>query len=137
MKQEMFRKTPLDDFRTLLETLYGVAGLTHFADCLLGDSQLLVAAGCPAFAELPIEGKALALLWCAAGPAAFYCSRSVGLEDVGLIGYGVIEVACAAVAAAVTATPQVNPLINALGVQAIVTASWLYSSKKTMKQQTL
>jgi hypothetical protein len=136
MRQETIRKKPLQDFQTLMGTLYGVAGLAHFADCLLGDSQLLVAAGCPAFAELPIEGKALALLWCTAGPAAFYCSRRVGLEYIGLIGYGVIEVACAAVAASIAATPQVDPLFNALGVQAIVAASWLFSSEKTTKQHT-
>jgi hypothetical protein len=136
MKQETLRKKPLQDFQTLMGTLYGVAGLAHFADCLLGDSQLLVAAGCSAFAELPVEGKALAFLWCTAGPAAFYCSRRAGLEDIGLIGYGVIEVACAAVAANIAVTPQVDPLLNALGVQAIVAASWLYSSEKTTKQHT-
>jgi hypothetical protein len=136
IEQEMFRKTPLQGFQALMGTLYGVAGLAHFADCLLGDSKLLVAAGCPVFSELPIEGKALAMLWCSAGPAAFYCLRRVGLEYIGLVGYGVIEVACAAVAASVGETPQVDPLLNALGVQGIVAASWLYSSEKTTKLHT-
>jgi hypothetical protein len=125
-------KTPLDDFRNLMGTLYGVAGIAHFADCLVGPSQLLVAAGCPTFYELPTEGKLLALLWCAAGPAAFVASR-IGKGNAGLVGYGLVEVACAAVATSTstaTIAAEIDPVTNAIAVQAIVAASWLYSAQK-------
>ena len=55
---------PLDRFRTLMGTLYGVAGIAHAADCLAGPSALLTAAGAPPFQELPPPAQALAGAWC-------------------------------------------------------------------------
>ena len=43
---------PLDAFRSLMGGLYGVAGLAHAADCVVGPSALLALAGAPLFAEL-------------------------------------------------------------------------------------
>lgn len=61
---------PIDKFRNLMGSLYGVAGLAHAADCYLGPSTLLVASGSPPYPDLPAEGQALVALWCAAGPIA-------------------------------------------------------------------
>ena len=82
---------PIDKFRSLMGNLYGVAGLAHAADCYLGDSQLLVAAGSPTAQDLPLAGQALVALWCAAGPIAFGASKIGGVAaDVGLLFYGAV-----------------------------------------------
>lgn len=127
---------PLQKFQTLMGTLYGIAGVAHFVDLVFGDSQILLLAGCDTFTTLPVEGQALALLWCAAGPASFVMSRVAGLENAGLIGYGMMEVACAALVSFTPTTSTVDPLMNALGVQAVVAASYLYSSQK-QKQESI
>eukprot|EP00959_Pyramimonas_sp_CCMP1952_P172812 3611408-Pyramimonas_sp.AAC.1 len=65
--------------------LYGVAGVAHAVD-LAGPSQLLKAAGAPGFTALLLPGQLLAMLWCAAGPFAYACSKAGGFTaDVGLI----------------------------------------------------
>mmetsp|Transcript_56096 Transcript_56096/g.177756 ORF Transcript_56096/g.177756 Transcript_56096/m.177756 type:complete len:100 (-) Transcript_56096:170-469(-) len=93
------------------------------------------AAGAPPFSDLPPEGQALALLWCAVGPLAFLCSRAGGLAaDAGLVIYGAVEVGCAWAignfyhAAAVDAKIVAFP--NSVAVQAVVAAAWLYSWNK-------
>jgi len=129
-------QSPLKKFQQLMGTLYGIAGVAHFADLVFGDSQILALTGCPPFHDLPAAGQALALIWCAAGPAAFGASRKVSLENFGLIGYGLVEVLCAALVSFSTTTAQtttVNPLVNALGVQAVVAVSYLYSSQKKIE----
>lgn len=136
---------PLDKFRSLMGTLYGIAGLAHFVDSILGQSTLLSAAGLGTFYELPGEGKALVLLWCFAGPLAYIASKTVeshdsqqklkiSLADLGLIGYGLTEIICSGIArfsstTSITET-ALDPLMNAILVQIIVAASWIYSSKK-------
>lgn len=128
-------KTPLQEFELLMGGLYGVAGLAHFYDLLLGDSKLLVAGGAPPFSALPQTGQALALLWCAVGPAAMILSRA-GQGTAGLILYGAVEVACAVVVHStcavqgVTPAPEFDPVVNAIGVQVVVLASWFYSASK-------
>lgn len=128
---------PLDKFRSLMGSLYGVAGLAHAADCYLGQSQLLTAAGSPPLSELPSAGQSLVALWCAAGPAAFVASRVGGLAaDAGLVFYGVVEIAGAAVlvrsleSLAGSELPDIDALTNAISVQGIVLASWIYSRNK-------
>ena len=84
---------PIDKFRNLMGSLYGVAGLAHAADCYLGPSTLLVASGSPPYPDLPAEGQALVALWCAAGPIALVASRLGALAaDAGLLFYGAVEV---------------------------------------------
>jgi hypothetical protein len=128
----------LEKFQRLMGTLYGVAGLAHLADCVVGDSQLLHLAHCPSFWDLPVEGQALALAWSFAGPAAFVLSRTAGLADFGLILYGAVEVGAAAAAqqtygtaiADASSLTTSDPFVNAIGVQVIVALAWLYSSQK-------
>ena len=131
----------LEEFRLLMGTLDGLAGVAHLVDCLALDSKLLVAVGSPPFGELPAVGQALAVAWCAAGPLAFVLSR-IGLGDAGLVLYGAVEVACAAlvheqflaadagVGAAAASSNALDPLVNAIGVQAAVLTSWFYSASK-------
>ena len=117
---------PLDRFRSLMGTLYGIAGISHAADLLVGPSALLTAAGAPPFQELPPPAQALAGVWCLAGPVAFAASRRGGrAADAGIVAYGLVEVLGAAL------TPTGLP--NALAVQGVVAASWIYSSTQTDK----
>lgn len=134
---------PLDDFRLLMGNLYFIAGIAHFLDLLFGGSALFTSTGIPAYAQLPITGQVGAIVWCAAGPLAYVCSRGVvrsgrigadgavdtnvgPLADAGLALYGVIEVGGAAVAAA--CFPEAAAALpNAVGVQLIVLISWFYS----------
>jgi len=126
------QRAPLDDFRRLMGTLYGFAGLAHAFDLAVGGSQLLQAAGCPPFLELPVAGQMLAVVWCLAGPAAAAASWvGASVADAGLVAYGVVEVSCAVLATAIYADSADSPvLLNAALVQAAVAASWLYSSQK-------
>jgi len=125
---------PLDRFRTLMGTLYGVAGIAHAADCLAGPSALLTAAGAPPFRELSPPAQALAVIWCAAGPLAYLTSRRGGrAADAGLVAYGVVEVLGAALASTNVDAAELAALPNALAVQGVVAASWIYSSTQTDK----
>ena len=121
-------ESSLQEFRNLMGALYGVAGLAHAADCLLGPSTLLVAAGAPEFSQLPPAGQAYALLWCATGPLAFAASRVVGysfnVADLGLVVYGLVEIGGALLIG------SNDVVVNAVGVQAVVALAWLYSSQK-------
>ena len=127
---------PIDKFRSLMGNLYGVAGLAHAADCYLGDSQLLAAAGSPPVQDLPMAGQSLVALWCLAGPIAFGASKVGGLAaDVGLLFYGAVELAGAAILESELpnlggTAADIDPLMNAIVVQGIVLASWLYSKNK-------
>lgn len=117
---------PLDTFRKLMGALYGVAGLAHLSDLLFGPSSLLLLAGAPPFAELPTLGQAYALLWCAAGPISFWASRSLSgrIADIGLLFYGLVEI----LGASFTSNPEA--LMNAIVVQGVVGAAWLYSKSR-------
>ena len=140
-QQSSSSPSSLDKFRSLMGTLYGVAGIAHLADCLL-DSQLLIAAGSQPFELLPPLGKAYALLWCGAGPLSFVTSRIGGkVANLGLVFYGIIEIVGAYLiqlqgsstseSLSTTATTVADPFINAIIVQAIVAGAWLYSSQRT------
>ena len=125
---------PLDRFRSLMGTLYGVAGIAHAADCLAGPSALLTAAGAPPFQDLPPPAQALAVIWCAAGPLAYLTSRRGGrAADAGLVAYGVVEVLGAALISANVDAAELAALPNAVAVQGVVAASWIYSSTQTDK----
>lgn len=117
--------------------LDGIAGAVHLVDCLLGDSTLLVTNGCSPFFALPLTGQILTLLWCLVGPFAAITARQ-GDGDVGMIAYGAVEVGCAATVSATTSvsTSDLNPLANALLVQAVVVALWISSSSKASKEST-
>jgi hypothetical protein len=121
----------LDKFRSLMGTLYGIAGLVHAYDLIYGGSQLLVAAGAPPFEALPLQGQAVAILWCLVGPLSFVKSRIGGnIADLGLILYGLVEVAGAGAIRIGCGAGNLDPLVNAILVQGIVGLSWLYSSLK-------
>lgn len=125
---------PLDKFRRLMGSLYGIAGLAHAADCLLGPSQLLVAASGCTYGELSTIGQLYALLWCAAGPVAFALTNSPSqkvpsLADWGLILYGSVEVGGAWLLEHFVVSGDTTSVIsNAIAVQAIVALAWIYSS---------
>ena len=78
---QQMHATPLVKFQQLMGILYGIAGVAHFVDLVFGESQILKLSGCAPFGELPWSGQVLALIWCAAGPIAFVCSRIAGLEN--------------------------------------------------------
>lgn len=124
----------LDKFRSLMGSLYGVAGLAHAGDCYFGESKLLVAAGSSPYSDLPLEGQVLVAIWCAAGPLAFLASRnSSRIADWGLLFYGGVEVLGAAIiktTTTISTSTDIDALTNAIFVQAIVLASWFYSRKK-------
>ena len=121
----------LDKFRRLMGTLYGIAGLAHAYDLILGGSQLLIAAGAPPFEMLPLQGQALAILWCLVGPLSFIKSRIGGnIADLGLIIYGLVEVVGAGAVRVEYGAGDLDPLVNAIAVQGIVGLSWLYSQSK-------
>eukprot|EP00571_Detonula_confervacea_P008561 CAMPEP_0172315082 /NCGR_PEP_ID=MMETSP1058-20130122/24053_1 /TAXON_ID=83371 /ORGANISM="Detonula confervacea, Strain CCMP 353" /LENGTH=152 /DNA_ID=CAMNT_0013029079 /DNA_START=248 /DNA_END=703 /DNA_ORIENTATION=+ len=119
-EQQIIENENLDKFRSLMGTLYGIAGIAHLYDCVLGPSQLLVAAGNPPFHDLPIVGQVMAIIWCLMGPIAFVLSRqgSGRIADAGLVAYGVVEVGVAAF------SPDASTVVNASLVQGIVLAAW-------------
>ena len=120
--------TPLDSFRKLMGSLYGIAGLAHLADILVGPSTLLVEAGTVEFSHLPPAGQAYALLWCAVGPLSYGLSlKSLSkpyLADLGLVVYGIVEVLGTVLIGNSTA------IMNASLVQAVVLRAWAYSWNK-------
>ncbi|CAB9527587.1 expressed unknown protein [Seminavis robusta] len=131
----------LDKFRNLMGSLYGVAGLAHLADCIVGDSQLLTMAGAPTFDMLPLVGQVYALLWCLMGPLSFAMTKlfgGKGFADMGLILYGLVEVVGAGLidvfygsgSLEASALLIMNPLLNAILVQAVVAGAWSYSANK-------
>jgi hypothetical protein len=135
---------PLDTFRRLMGTLYGIAGVAHAADLGLGDSTLFTSVGIPALADLPLPAQVYAAVWCAVGPLAFWCSRqrrqegvssssmsSLSLADLGLGLYGLVEVLGA------YGSGNMSAFENAAVVQAIVLAAWWYSSQKEEQQELL
>ena len=117
---------PLDSFRKLMGGLYGVAGIAHLVDLLVGPSQLFTSVGIPPFQDLDLPGQAYALLWCAVGPLAYIASRqsSPRIADTGLIIYGLVEVLGAFLSS------NSEAFVNAIAVQAIVLGAWVYSSSK-------
>lgn len=116
----------LNKFRSLMGTLYGVAGVSHAYDCFFGSSQLLLIAGLSPFHDLSLGGQAFAVVWCAAGPLSFILSQygDGRLADIGLISYGAIEIGGALF------SPHISTIVNAIVVQAIVLAAWIYSRQK-------
>jgi len=112
-------------------TLYGTAGISHFIDCFYGSSQLLVLAGLPSYYELPLAGQIFAIVWCLVGPLSFVLSQVKAgtgnngmLADVGLIIYCLVEISGA------TFSPNTSTIINAVVVQVVVLAAWIYSRQK-------
>lgn len=125
-------KAPINEFRTLMGSLYGVAGVLHLFDLVLGGSNLFTSAGIPPFQNLPFAGQMLALVWCAVGPVSFALSRTVQLADAGLILYGMVEVGGAGISAAFFPLADFeNIFLKAIVVQLVVFAAYLYSAAKT------
>jgi len=154
--------TPLDSFRQLMGVLYGVAGVAHALDLGFGGSTLLTSFHIPAFSNLPIEGQALACLWCATGPLAYLLSRPIPVvvppsptatkatkkalpnaptKDLPNQSWSKADLGLAlyglveVVGALVSGNPEVT--MNALGVQVIVLVAWFYSQQKQSSQQLL
>jgi hypothetical protein len=126
LRQE--QQSRLDKFRAFMGVLYGLAGGLHFADCLLGSSAIFTNLGWPSFYQLPTEAQLLALLWCTMGPIAYALSL-VGLGDIGLLSYGLVEIFLTALAnEQFVSVEEANPVANAVLVQSIILASWIYSS---------
>jgi hypothetical protein len=123
--------TPLNSFRTLMGSLYGMAGVAHLVDLLVGPSTLLVAAGTFPFASLPLLGQVYALLWCATGPISYLASRSERQQvaDLGLVLYGLVEVYGAYL------TTSSDAFVNAIAVQGVVGSAWLYTRQNQLKRQ--
>ena len=70
-------------------------------------------------------------MWCLVGPLAFIKSRIGGsIADLGLIIYGLVEIAGAGAIRIGYGAGELDPLVNAIVVQGIVGLSWLYSSSK-------
>jgi hypothetical protein len=122
--------TPLNSFRTLMGGLYGVAGVAHLVDLLVGPSTLLVAAGTLPFASLPLLGQVYALLWCATGPISYLASRSERekVADLGILFYG-LEVFGAYL------TTSSDAFANAIEVQVVVGIAWLHTRQNQLKRQ--
>lgn len=144
---------PLDSFRKLMGILYGVAGIAHLVDLLVGGSQLFTTvAGIPSFENLDLAGQLYALVWCASGPIAYFLSATtaaspadvtdgptsiaVNKADIGIILYGIVEVLGAVLSSGFTGAAT-DIVSNAGGVQAIVLAAWVYSYQKQQQQQQL
>lgn len=127
----------LDKFRQLMGNLYLGAGLAHLADCLGGGSQLLTMAGSPSFYQLPVAGQLVALLWCGMGPLSFALKDGKGYADMGLIGYGLVEVLGAGLITLNygNGVDGFSAFLNAVLVQGIVAAAWLYSANKKQAEQ--
>ena len=126
--------TPLDSYRRLMGVLYGVAGLAHAVDLRWGGSVLFASVGLPPFADLPAEGRAFAALWCAVGPLSYLLSRADGsssarLGDLSMFAYGFVEVLGAYLSG------NQRAWTNAIGVQVVVLAAWLYSNQKQASLQ--
>ena len=69
-----------------------------------------------------------------AGPVAYVASRRGGrAADAGLVAYGVVEVLGAALISANVDAAELAALPNAVAVQGVVAASWVYSSMQTDK----
>ncbi|CAM9510288.1 unnamed protein product [Heterosigma akashiwo] len=122
----------IDKFRQLMGTLYGFAGLAHAAD-ILGPNLLFEKFGIPPFAELPLGGQVLAVIWCLSGGLSYALSRSQNalLADVGIIQYGLVEVSGSFLSNQYfNSDLTAAALQNAVLIQPIVAASWLYSKSK-------
>ena len=124
----------LVEFRELMGTLYGFAGLAHAVDLLAGPSQLAMTAGAPAFANMDATQKALALGWCAMGPLAAVAGR-VGagpkVAAAGLVAYGAYEVALAVACAAAFGAAGGDAVTGAVAVQAVVFGCYQFLSLKS------
>ena len=128
----------LDKFRNLMGSLYLGAGLAHLVDCVFGPSQLLTAAGAPAFDMLPFAGQVVALVWCLVGPVSFALSKfgGKGYADLGLILYGLVEVGAAGLVSLNYGASDagglliMNAFVNAILVQGVVAGAWCYSASK-------
>mmetsp|Transcript_5835 Transcript_5835/g.6781 ORF Transcript_5835/g.6781 Transcript_5835/m.6781 type:complete len:305 (-) Transcript_5835:235-1149(-) len=125
---------PLNSFRTLMGQLYGIAGVAHLADILAGESVLFTSAGIPVYTDLPLVGQAYAWFWCAVGPLSYFATsirkedpsnRPSLVADGSLVLYGLVEVI-----GVILASTNSEVLINAIAVQGIVSAAWIYSYKK-------
>jgi len=125
---------PLNSFRNLMGQLYGIAGLAHLADLIVGNSLLFSSAGIPVYNDLLPISKAYALLWCAVGPLSYWATSTSQREaqtrpsliaDGSLVLYGLVEVG-----GVYLGSVMPEALINAIVVQVVVAAAWIYSYKK-------
>lgn len=123
---------PLNSFRILMGQLYGVAGLAHLADLLVGNSSLFSSAGIPIYNDLPLAGRVYALLWCAVGPLSYWGTSqqkaktySSLLADGSLVLYGLVEVI-----GVYLGSVNSEALTNAIAIQGIVSLAWIYSYNK-------
>jgi hypothetical protein len=119
----------LNKFRSIMGFLYGIAGIAHFADLLLGQSTLLTTAGAPVFSDLSSFGQIYAMFWCSSGPLAYAMTLREKFADAGLIVYGLVEV-MGAILLKCNGFPAELAIANAVLVQILVAGSWIYSSSR-------
>ena len=117
-------------YRDVVSTAYGFAGLAHFVDLVVGNSVLASAAGAPGFWEMSGLQKALAMLWCALGPASAACVAVGKKRDApeiavaGLVAYGFFETALACSCAFLFGAKGGDAATGAVAVQAVVVACY-------------
>ena len=128
---------PLVDFRALMGTLYGLSGVAHAADLLVGPSALPALAGAPVYAAMDPTQRALALAWCAMGPVALAAGKVGGprMAIGGLVAYGVYEVALAAACAVTFGAAGGDAVTGAVGVQAVVFGCYMFLSPRSSRAQ--
>mmetsp|Transcript_67472 Transcript_67472/g.158300 ORF Transcript_67472/g.158300 Transcript_67472/m.158300 type:complete len:219 (+) Transcript_67472:73-729(+) len=123
--------TNSDEFQKLMGVCYGAAGVAHLFD-LLGPNLLPAMAGAPSFQELPLPGQLAALFWCATGPIAFAATRltSKPFGDASLAFYGLYEIGLAASVTATYPSAGVQGVLNAVQVQLVVLAAYVFTAWK-------
>ncbi|CAE7574266.1 unnamed protein product [Symbiodinium sp. CCMP2456] len=123
--------TNSDEFQKLMGVCYGAAGIAHLFD-LLGPNLLPAMAGAPSFQELPLPGQLAALFWCATGPIAFAATRltSRPFGDASLAFYGLYEIGLAASVTAAYPSAGVQGVLNAVQVQLVVLAAYVFTAWK-------
>lgn len=120
----------LAKYRRVVSSAYGFAGLVHFVDLVFGSSACAIAAGAPSFAEMTMEQKILALLWCALGPASTACDaaarrkKNKKISVAGLVAYGAFETALACSCAVWFGARGGDAATGAVAVQAVVFACY-------------
>lgn len=141
---------PLDSFRKLMGVLYGIAGVVHLVDLLVGGSQLFTTViKIPPFEELDLGGQLYSLLWCVIGPLAYSLSittdspadaidesaiQTLNKADIGLLLYGVVELLGAVFSSSFNGA-STDVVLSVACVQAIVIATWLYNCEKQGQQR--
>lgn len=125
------KRSNSDEFQKIMGVCYGVASIVHLLD-FFGPNTLLAMAGAPPFQNLSLIGQAAALVWCATGPLAFMATRfgSKPVGDASLAFYGLYEIGLALVVSLSYESANSQGVLNAILVQLVVLASYVYTARK-------